>query len=284
MATSLRVDAHHHVWDLTRRDQEWTIGSPVLHRSFSMDELVPQLRDNGIGATVVVQTVNVSAETPELLTLALACEWVAGVVGWADLRAVDVRERLDELRDSPGGTHLVGIRHVVQSEPDPNWLVHPESLRGLAHVGRAGLAYDVLVRPHQLPSVITAARTLPDVRFILDHAGKPPIADGRLGEWKQHVIDLSRCDNVAIKLSGLVTEARQESWQVADLRPFSDAVLESFGPRRTMFGSDWPTCQTAGTYREVVEAARELTSELSPDESDDVFCRTAVDWYGLQIS
>jgi L-fuconolactonase len=249
-----------------------------------MDELIPQLRDNGIGATVVVQTVNVAAETPELLTLALECEWVAGVVGWAELRAVDVRERLDELSGSPGGTHLVGIRHVVQSESDPNWLCHPDSLRGLAHVGRAGLAYDVLVRPHQLPSVITAARAVPEVRFILDHAGKPPIAEGRLGEWKQHLIDLSRCDNVAIKLSGLVTEARGESWQVADLRPFSDVVLESFGPRRTMFGSDWPTCQTAGTYREVVEAARELTSELNPDESDHVFGRTAVKWYGLEIS
>ncbi len=283
MTTSLRVDAHHHVWDLTRRDQEWTIGSPVLHRSFSMDELIPQLRDNGISATVVVQTVNEAAETPELLTLALESEWVAGVVGWADLRAADVSERLDELRGSPGGTRLVGIRHVVQSESDPNWLCHPDSLRGLAYVGRAGLAYDILVRPHQLSSAITAARALTDVRFILDHAGKPPIADGRLGDWKQHINDLSRCENVAIKLSGLVTEAHQETWQVADLRPYCDTVLEAFGPQRTMFGSDWPTCETAGTYREVFEAARELTNELSSDERHDVFGRTAVDWYRLEL-
>ena len=136
MTTSLRVDAHHHVWDLARRDQEWTIGSPVLHRSFSMDELIPQLRENGISATVVVQTVNVSAETPELLTLALECEWVAGVVGWVDLRAGNVRERLDALWNSPGGKRLVGIRHVVQTESDPNWLCHPDSLRGLAQSRR----------------------------------------------------------------------------------------------------------------------------------------------------
>jgi L-fuconolactonase len=134
MQTSPRVDAHHHVWDLTQRDQEWTIGLPALRRSFSMDDLVPQLKECGVVATVVVQTVNLAEETPELLCLAEECSWIVGVVGWVDLRAPSVRDQLDELSQLPGGEHLVGIRHVVQSELDPNWLRHPNNLRGLRAV------------------------------------------------------------------------------------------------------------------------------------------------------
>jgi len=284
MQTSPRVDAHHHVWDLTQRDQEWTIGLPALRRSFSMDDLVPQLKECGVVATVVVQTVNLAEETPELLCLAEECSWIVGVVGWVDLRAPSVRDQLDELSQLPGGEHLVGIRHVVQRELDPNWLRHPNNLRGLRAVGQAGLVYDVLIHHDQIESAVIAAQTLPEVKFVIDHCGKPPIADGHLEPWQRGMTELARCENVAVKLSGLVTEADNDNWSVSDLRPCAEIVLDLFGSARVMFGSDWPTCQTAATYRDVVVAARELTSELSADEIDDVFGRTAIRWYRLEVS
>jgi len=276
----VRIDAHHHVWDLDVREQPWTVELPALRRSFGIDDLRPTLVANEIDATVLVQTICIADETPELLALADAEPVIVGVVGWIDLTAPDAADQLAMLRDGEGGRRLVGIRHQVQEEPDPRWLCRADVRRGLASVGEAGLAYDLLVKPQQLASAVDTVRALPDMRFVLDHAGKPAIRDGAIQPWHAQLAELAQLPNVAVKLSGLVTEAADE-WTLEQLRPFADVMLQAFEPFRIMFGSDWPVCLLAASYREVVAAAQELTAKLSSAERDDVFGETAARWYGL---
>jgi len=276
-----RIDAHHHVWDLSVRDQPWTKDLPVLRRSFSYDELAPALRAHDIDGTVVVQTVCVPEETPQLLSLAAATRAITGVVGWTDLEADDVMDRLAALRGGSGGGRLVGIRHQVQEESDPQWLARAAVRRGLAAVADAGLAYDLVVRSDQLPMVIDVVRALPQANFVLDHGGKPPIADGTLEPWRSHVRELAGCPNITVKLSGLATEAQPPTLDARTLWPYAETLLDAFGPARTMFGSDWPVCLLAGSYDETVRAATEFTEHLAADERADVFGETACRVYRL---
>lgn len=282
-ATAGLVDAHHHVWDLTVRDQDWITGDALapIRRSFGVADLEPEADAVGVARTVVVQTVTVPEETPELLELAAGSGLVAGVVGWVDLTAPDVADRLGALRALPGGDALVGIRHQVQSEPDPDWLVTDDALRGLAAVADAGLVYDLVVVPHQLPAAVRAAERLPGLAFVLDHIGKPPIAAGGLEPWAADVRRLAARPNTSCKLSGMVTEADWDRWKPDDLRPYADTVLDAFGPDRLMFGSDWPVCTLAAGYREVFDTAQNLTSGLSEAERAAVFGGTATRVYGL---
>jgi L-fuconolactonase len=277
----VRVDAHHHVWDLARRPQPWTDDLPVLRRSFSFDEVEPDLADAGFDATVVVHTVASFEETLELLALAADRPRIAGVVGWFDLCSPDLAGDLGRARRAPGGEFLVGARHQLQVEPDPRWLSRPEVRDGLRTLAAHGLTYDLVVSAHQLPLVVDTVRALPEVRFVLDHAGKPPIAGGALADWRRDLAQLSRSANVAVKLSGLVTEADWAHWTVEQLRPVATAVLEDFGPRRAMFGSDWPVCLLAASYPEVVTATGELLAGLDEAGRRDVWGATARHWYGL---
>ncbi|QIP83350.1 amidohydrolase family protein [Streptomyces sp. Tu 2975] len=277
------VDAHHHVWDLSVRDQEWISGRAMapIRRSFGIEDLSPLARAAGVRATVLVQTVCAVEETPEFLALAAADNLVAGVVGWTDLTAPGVADTLAALRELPGGHRLVGVRHQVQSEPDPHWLLRPDVLRGLAAVAEAGLVYDVVVLPHQLSAAAGAAARVPGLTFVLDHLGKPPVASAEPGPWTRAVRALAAHPNTVCKLSGLVTEADWSSWTVAGLRPFADTVLEAFGPDRLLFGSDWPVCNLAAGYAEVLGAARALTGHLGEEERRAVFADTATRVYRL---
>jgi L-fuconolactonase len=278
------VDAHHHLWDLGVRDQDWINGAALapLRRDFLLDDYRPQAEQNGVRASVVVQTVTVPGETPELLALAAASDLIAGVVGWADLTAPDLSDRIAELTARPGGDKLVGLRHQVQSEPDPGWLTRADVLRGLAAVARAGLAYDLVITAGQLPAAARAAAAVPDLRFVLDHLGKPAIASGRTQPWARDLRRLAALPNTAAKLSGLVTEADWVDWQPSDLRPYTDIALDAFGPGRLMFGSDWPVCTLAASYGEVLGAARDLTADLSATEREAIFAGTAISLYRLQ--
>jgi L-fuconolactonase len=277
----MRIDAHHHVWDLAVRDQPWTAELPGLHRSFDIAELRPSLLAHGIDATVVVQTITVADETPELLALAAREPLVGGVVGWVDLTAPDVADRLAALGSQPGGSRLVGIRHQVQGEPDPRWLCRDDVRRGLAAVARARLVYDLLVVPPQLPAAVETVAALPELTFVLDHAGKPAIASGSLAPWRSDIRALAALPNVAVKLSGLVTEADHATWTVDQLRPYARTVLDAFGADRVMFGSDWPVCLLAGSYDDVIAAAEVLTGRLDATEQAAVFGRTAERWYRI---
>ncbi|WP_445528088.1 amidohydrolase family protein [Streptomyces cyslabdanicus] len=278
----MTVDAHHHVWDLSVRDQEWIAGPRLrpIRRNFTLDDLEPRAEAAGVARTVLVQTVTVPEETPELLALAAGHDLIAGVVGWTDLTRPDVADELARLRALPGGRLLKGIRHQVQGEPDPEWLLRADVRRGLAAVADAGLAYDLVVLPHQLPACAEAAAILPELTFVLDHLGKPPIVSGELEPWASAVRALAVRPNTVCKLSGMVTEADLTAWTPADLRPYAEAVLEAFGPDRLMYGSDWPVCTLAASYEEVLATARDLTSALTEDERTAVFERTATRVYG----
>ncbi|WP_326794196.1 amidohydrolase family protein [Streptomyces sp. NBC_01808] len=285
MSEPWRVDAHHHVWDLSARRHDW-LDSPALapiRRDFGLADLAPATLAAGVDRTVVVQSLPEPDETAELLALAAAPGPVTGVVGWVDLTAPDVPARLAELRRLPGGDRLVGIRHPVQSEADPGWLTRPDVLRGLRAVGAAGLAYDLLVRPRQLPAALEAVRACPEVTFVLDHLGQPPAADGEFTAWARHLGRLAAGERVFCKLSGLVTGAGRGAGTVAGLRPYAETAWEAFGAARVMFGSDWPVCLLAASYAEVAEVADRLCEGLSYGERTEVFRGTARRAYRLSF-
>ena len=206
-------------------------------------------------------------------------------MGWIDLTRVDVAEQLDAVADLPGGDRLVGIRHLVQDEADPDWLRRPDVLRGLRAVGGRGLAFDLLLQPRQLPAAIDAVRSLPTVDFVLDHLAKPPIREGwgvaETQGWTAGLRALADSQNVACKLSGLVTETDWAHWHVDDLRPFVEHALDCFGTERMVFGSDWPISVLAASYERVIEAAERLTAHCSSDERRAIFHENAVRLYSL---
>ena len=266
------IDAHHHLWDPGTREYPFLAGAGMapIRRAYRLDDLRAHTDAAGVDATVLVQTVSSVAETREFLaTAADSGGLVVGVVGWVDLVAPDVAERLAALRTA----HLVGIRHQAEAEPDPRWLLRPDVLRGLRAVADAGLAYDVLVKPPLLETAVELAGLVTDAPLVLDHAGKPPI--GTFEPWAARIREIARRDNVFCKLSGLVTEADWARWRVADLLPYAAHVLECFGPERVMFGSDWPVCELAATYQDVLATARSATEELSATERAAVFADTA---------
>jgi L-fuconolactonase len=270
------IDAHHHLWDPARRDYPWLAGLDAIRRPYTVDDL---RRVSGADATVLVQTVSAPDETEEFLAIAVGSGGlVAGVVGWVDLTAPDVDDRLAALRERGP---LVGIRHQVENEPDADWLLRADVRRGLTAVAAAGLAYDLLVNPAQYAAAAEVADRLPGARLVLDHAGKPPIAADELDGWATAIAAIARRSNVFCKLSGLVTEADPASWTAADLAPYADHVLATFGPDRVLFGSDWPVCELAATYDEVVTTARTLTAALSDTEREAVFDGTARRVYAL---
>jgi L-fuconolactonase len=277
------IDAHHHVWDLAIRDQDWLAGDEMtpIRRSFAVSDLRPDAVAAGVAGTVLVQTVTVAEETPEMLSIAAGDPLVRGVVGWTDLTSPSTADRLAELREMRGGDRLVGIRHQVQSEPDRDWLRRPDVLRGLRAVASAGLAYDLVIRPPQLGASAFAATEVPELTFVLDHAGKPPIASGDTSAWAPAIRALAARPNVVCKLSGLVTEASPGATS-RDIAPFADVVLDAFGPHRIMFGSDWPVCLLVTGYRDVVTLAETLVAGVDEPERAAIFAGTAERTYLLK--
>jgi L-fuconolactonase len=276
------IDAHHHVWDPGTRQHNWLADLPALQRRFGLDDFAEVSEAEQTGASVLVQVLADTGETEEFLALAGGGNVVAAVVGWADLAGHDVATEIARLRGLPGGDRLAGIRHLVQDEPDAGWLDRPAVRRGLRAVGAAGLCYDLLIHPGQLPAALRVTGDLDDVRFVLDHGGKPAIGAGLVEPWARQVAELAGRPNVTCKLSGLVTEAGP-GWEPAQIAPYAGWLLDCFGPGRLMFGSDWPVCTLAATYGQVVALARALVGgRLSPAETDAVFGQNAAGVYGLR--
>jgi L-fuconolactonase len=254
-----------------------------IRRAFGPDDLRPLLARAGVDRTIAVQTIPSVDETRELLTMATATDFIAGVVGWADLTDPAIAKTLATLRAGDGGDFLVGIRHQVHDEPDSDWLLREEVLRGIRAVGEGGLVYDILVRTRELPAALELVRRLPEVSFVIDHLAKPRIAAGASDpEWDLAMAPFSACANVTCKLSGMVTEASWTGWTVDDLRPYVQRAIGWFGAERCIFGSDWPVCLMAATYEEVVGALRDLTSDLKSIEKEAVFGINATRVYGLK--
>ncbi len=250
-----------------------------IRRAYGLAELRRETSAAGVTGTVLVQTVGDVIETDEFLAVAAESEGlVRGVVGWVDLTAPDVGDELARLRSLPGGDLLVGIRHQVQDEPDPLWFSRPSVVRGLRAVAAAGLVYDLLVLVPQLAVTRSVVEELPDLRFVLDHAAKPPIASGQFEPWAGEIAALAKYPHVSCKFSGLVTEASWTTWTPDQISPYVRHIFDVFGPSRVMFGSDWPVCELAATYEQVVSLARDLTST----DQDAVFSGTARSVYGLR--
>jgi L-fuconolactonase len=275
------IDSHHHFWDPAQADYPWmTEELAAIRRRFGPDDLRPLLEGSRVDRTVVVQTRSSLEETRQLLEVAEATDFVAGVVGWVDLADVDVARVIDDLREGPGGRFLVGVRHQVHDEPDPAWLCRTDVRRGLASLRDAGLVYDLLVRTPQLPAALETARALPDLRLVMDHLAKPRIAAGREDhEWEAAMAPFADLTNVTCKLSGMVTEADWETWTPADLEPYVRRCLDWFGEDRLMFGSDWPVCLLAATYGTVVDTLRQLLADLPEPAAPKVFGANATRVY-----
>jgi L-fuconolactonase len=281
------IDAHHHLWDPAARVHGWLDGLPSLRRRFGPDDFAQAAAPHGVTASILVQVLADVAETEEFLALAAASPATGGgpapvaVVGWVDLRGPDVAAEISRIRQLAGGDRLTGVRHLVQDEADPTWLDRPDVRRGLRAVGAAGLVYDLLIRPSQLPAALRVTADLDQVRFVLDHAAKPRIADGVLEPWAALIGELAARPNVMCKVSGLVTEAGT-GWRREQFAPYAEVLLEAFGAGRLMFGSDWPVCLLAASYAEVVGLARDLLSpHLSRAEEEGFFAANARSVYAL---
>lgn len=278
----MKIDAHHHLWEYDAKKYPWmTAEFATIRRRFGPEDLQPHLAQCGVDRTVVVQTWSSVEETREFLETAARTPFIAGVVGWVDLTSELVGEVIAGLGAAKGGRKLVGIRHQVHDEADPTWLLRTDVQRGVAAVGRAGLAFDLLVRPRELPSAHATVVRHPEMRFIIDHLGKPPIRTGGSSGWDEWMPRLAALPNVYCKLSGLVTEADWRGWSIGQFRKYFDGVLSWFGADRLMFGSDWPVCLVAASYPQVVATAQELVHRLPLAQREAIFGQTAASAYGL---
>ena len=245
----------------------------VLYRDYLPHDLAPLI---GTNRTVLVQASNSVAESKWLLELANANDFIAGVVGWVDLLNPD--SQLDELCADP---KFKGVRHLVESEPDDDWLIRPAVLAGLQKLSARGLSYDLLVHTRHLKHIPRVAESCPDLALVIDHLAKPPIARNAIQEWSQAFKSLDRYSNISCKLSGLVTEANWSLWRTDDLRPYVNVALESFGVDRMMFGSDYPVCLLAASYYRVLESFQEILKSLSDADRDKIFGQNAEKFYRL---
>ena len=286
MALMPVLDAHHHLWDLSVREQPWLDTDPVLaplRRDFGLEDLTPLAAAAGVTGTVIVQTVTEPGETPEMLALAGPGSLISAVVGWTDLTASSVADDLAALRDRPDAGRLAGLRHPVLMETDRDWLMRADVLRGLAAVGAAGLTYDVVVQPAQLPAAAEAAARLGDLVFVLDHLGNAEVQPEIDEQWAAAFRQFAALPNTVGKLSGIFAEpppaggagTGPDGPEVEYLRPYYEIALDCFGPERLMFGSDWPVSSIGAAYGDIVAAARKLTRDLSLPEQQAIFGETA---------
>jgi L-fuconolactonase len=275
----MRIDAHQHFWHYNPARDTWiTNEMAVLKNDFLPDQLAAELMSNDIAGCIAVQTDQSETETLFLLDLACQYEFIRSVVGWVDLCASDVAERVQTLAKDP---KLCGFRHILQAESG-EFMLRPDFLRGIQCLSdeKAGLTYDILIYARQLPSAIELVSKFPDQPFALDHIGKPPIKEGGYHSWAQGLRLLAENKNVYCKLSGLVTEADWRRWTVQDLKPYLDLVFEVFGVDRLMFGSDWPVCLLAASYHDVVQVIADYTRDLPISDREKIFGLNTARFYG----
>jgi L-fuconolactonase len=283
------IDTHHHLWDLSVRAQPWLTGDQAwateeelapLRRSFMVADLEAAAAGSGVTGTVAVQVLSDPAETADLLAVAGAGGLVQAVVGWADLTAPGVAGQIAAYRELPGGERLAGIRHPLLAEPDPRWLARPAVRNGLAELGATGLCFDLTLFWSQLPLAVGTARSVPELIFVLDHLGNPPVDSGgdeEFAAWAAAIADLGRLDNVVCKLSG----AHTSPVSARRLRPHFEAALAAFGSSRLMVGSDWPVSSLTAPYHEIAVMYRELIAELPAGERDAILNGTARRVYSI---
>lgn len=274
----MRLDAHQHFWSYSQVDYPWIQPGWPIRRDFLPEELVSLLEAHKLEGSIAVQARQCVNESWWLLGLAESSAWIKGVVGWVDLRGRDVEEQLSRLAAHP---KFVGVRHVVQDEPDDRFMLRDDFLNGISKLKSCGLAYDILVFSRQLPAAIELVRAFPEQRFVLDHLGKPNIREGDLSPWQDHIAQLAAAPNVMCKVSGLVTEARWHAWKLEDFVPFLDVVFNAFGPDRVMYGSDWPVALLAADYASVFTLTHDYVLRKGRQLEAGVFGLNAARFYNL---
>ncbi len=277
----MKIDSHQHFWRYDPARDSWiTDEMAVLKRDFLPEELNRELVKNGVDASIAVQADQSEAETLFLLDLAERYRTVAGVVGWVDLCADDLPERLEFFSRYE---KLCGFRHIVQDEPDDHFLLQERFVRGIACLHEFDFTYDVLIYPRQLPAAIELVEKFPEQPFVIDHLAKPAIKTRETNAWAAHMRAIAGAPNVFCKLSGLITEADWSEWVAEDFRPYLDIVCEAFGSDRLMYGSDWPVCLLAGTYGRVKQLVEDYTRLLPQQEGNNIFGLNAVAFYGVTL-
>lgn len=277
----LKIDAHNHYWRYNSKAYSWINDRmTILKSDFSPDQLKPFTEQYDIDGMVAVQACQSHEDNDFLLQQATHHSIVKGVVGWVDLSAENVEVDLESYARFP---KFVGIRHMVQSEPDEKFLLREEFRRGVGLLESYNLAYDILISQAQLPIAIKFVELFPEQKFVLDHIAKPPIKFGIINPWKENIRRLARNSQVLCKLSGLVTEADWKEWKVSDLTPYLDVVFEAFGPDRLMFGSDWPVCLVAARYDQVYKVIHDYIAEYSKEDQEKIMGINAVKFYNLEL-
>jgi L-fuconolactonase len=274
-----RIDAHHHLWRYSKEDYGWITGNMApIARDFLPRDLQQVLTSSGIQGSLAVQARQSLAETESLLNFAQEFPIIRGVVGWAPIASPEFPQVLERFHPFQ---KLKGFRHVVQDEPDDDFLLRPDFNDGIALFKQHGLVYDILIFERQLPAAISFVDRHPSQVFVLDHIAKPRIRDRVLEPWNTNIRELARRENVFCKLSGMVTEADWAHWRPQDLQPYFDVVLDAFGPKRLMAGSDWPVCLLAATYQTWFSTLREFISRLSDAEQEMILGDVATHIYSL---
>jgi L-fuconolactonase len=274
-----RIDAHQHFWFYDPQRESWiTEEMAVIRRDFLPHDLQPLLLEAGIGGCVAVQADQSAEETLFLVRLAAENPLIRGVVGWVDLQAADIGRQLEQYRQFPV---IKGFRHILQAEKDRALMLQPRFQRGIAALEAAGYTYDILIYPDQLPFATELVMMYPGQKFVLDHLGKPAIKSGGIEGWMKNIQVLTSQSNVYCKLSGMVTEADWNNWKRDDFRQVLDSVVAAFGTKRLMWGSDWPVCLLAASYRETLQLVEEYFSSFSKSEQDAIFGGNAIQFYNL---
>lgn len=266
----MRIDSHHHLWDLSIRPQEWMVGEGMepVKRNFDVSDLRAAISGTGIERTVLVHATTTHDETYELLALADVDPTIIGVVGWLKIDSPNAIAECEKYLQARGARYLKGIRDVAQDLPDSNYLAKPRSIATVKELGKMGLTYDILTKTPELRAAIELVKACPEVQFVLDHISKPYIAKEEIEPWKSLITELSAFENVSCKISGMVTEAKWNTWITEDFAPYVDHIVESFTPQRLMFGSDWPVALLATSkYSDVVRLAEDLTRQFSDSEN-----------------
>lgn len=275
----MRIDAHQHFWHYHPERLPWiSEDMEVLKQDFLPHHLEPLLAQTGLEGCIAVQTEHSEDETNFLLDLAAQHDFIKGVVGWVDLRAENVEERLVHFCRNP---FFRGVRHIVQDEPDDHFLLNPDFLRGMRYLKTHDLTYDILIFPRHLDVAETFVSYFPSQKFVLDHLAKPNIQLGVFEDWKKRMHALAKHPSVYCKVSGMVTEADWYHWSIEDFTPFLDVVFDAFGTERVMFGSDWPVCTLAASYKQVTSIVADYLKVHSEEDQHNIMGRNCLEFYGI---
>jgi len=274
------IDSHQHYWELGRFDTGWLLAAQhqKICRDYRPEHLKPLIDAAGVSKTIFVQTQHDLDENRWALQLAAENDWICGVVGWIDLASQECETQLAEFQ---ANLKFVGVRHITQDEPDDDFIIRPDVLRGLRVLEKHRMPFDVLFYVKHLKHAAALGQELPELPMVIDHLSKPKIKDQRFDDWEPNFRAAAKFPNMHCKLSGMITEADWDHWKPDDLRRYVEIALECFGPNRLMYGSDWPVCELAGSYQQQFDALRSCLASLSESERHEIYCGTAQRFYGV---